>query len=131
MILEAMKHVLVALEQHALHHERGCVYLDPAAATLRAAIAEAEKQEPVAMVVPAEYEDGSYAGHRLQWRGDNEANDFPEGTVFYTDPPAAPLTQLKRIGFYDKENKDLRTEIPLGEDEKFWEAVYVIGGGEK
>jgi hypothetical protein len=45
MIIEAMKHVLVALEQHALHHERGCVYLDPAAVALRVAIAEAEKKQ--------------------------------------------------------------------------------------
>jgi len=46
-------------------------------------------QEPVAIVVAAEYEDGSPAGHRLEWRGRNEQDDFPEGTKFYTTPPAA------------------------------------------
>ena len=48
-------------------------------------------QEPVAIVVAAEYEDGSTAGHRLEWRGRNEANDFPEGTEFYTAPQPVPV----------------------------------------
>jgi hypothetical protein len=48
-------------------------------------------QEPVAIVVVAEYEDGSTAGHRLEWRGRNEANDFPEGTEFYTAPQPVPV----------------------------------------
>jgi DNA-directed RNA polymerase subunit RPC12/RpoP len=48
-------------------------------------------QEPVAIVVAAEYEDGSTAGHRLEWRGRNEANDFPEGTAFYTAPQPVPV----------------------------------------
>lgn len=60
---------------------------------LRAALAQPEP-EPVAIVVAAEYEDGSHAGHRLEWRGRNEANDYPEGTEFYITPPAQrqPLT---------------------------------------
>lgn len=53
---------------------------------LREALAQ-PAQEPVAIVVAAEYEDGSHAGHRLEWRGRNEANDYPEGTEFYTAPP--------------------------------------------
>ncbi len=44
------------------------------------------KQEPVAYVVTAQYEDGSHQGHRLEWRGRNEANDFAEGTALYTHP---------------------------------------------
>jgi hypothetical protein len=52
-------------------------------------------QEPVAIVVAAEYEDGSTAGHRLEWRGRNEANDFPEGTEFYTTPPAPQPVPVK------------------------------------
>jgi hypothetical protein len=48
-------------------------------------------QEPVAIVVAAEYEDGSTAGHRLEWRGRNEANDFPEGTEFYTAAQPVPV----------------------------------------
>jgi hypothetical protein len=43
--------------------------------------------EPVAIVVASEYEDGSYAGNHLEWRGRNEANDFPVGTKLYTTPP--------------------------------------------
>lgn len=60
----------------------------------KAEIAEQPEQKPVAIVVAAEYEDGSHAGHRLEWRGRNEANDYPEGTEFYTAPPPQrkPLT---------------------------------------
>jgi hypothetical protein len=66
---------------------------------LRDAIREAlaaQPAEPVAIVVAATYEDGSHAGHRLEWSGRNEANDFPEGTAFYAAPPApaaVPLTE--------------------------------------
>lgn len=62
-------------------------------AALREALAQPE-QKPVAVVVAAEYEDGSHAGHHLEWRGRNEANDYPEGTEFYTSPPQRkPLTE--------------------------------------
>jgi hypothetical protein len=56
----------------------------------------AQGQEPVAIVVAAEYEDGSPAGHRLDWRGRNEADDFPEGTAFYTTPPKREWVDLTR-----------------------------------
>jgi hypothetical protein len=50
--------------------------------------------EPVAYVVAAQYEDGSHAGHRLEWRGRNEANDLPKGTPLYTHPaPRKPMTR--------------------------------------
>ena len=55
---------------------------------IREARAEQDKQEPAAIVVAAEYEDGSFAGNRLEWKGNNEANDFPQGTAFYTTPPS-------------------------------------------
>jgi hypothetical protein len=70
---------------------------------LKALEAQTAVQEPVAIVVAAEYEDGSTAGHRLEWRGRNEANDFPEGTEFYTTPPAqtaVPLTEGQRSKMY-------------------------------
>jgi hypothetical protein len=46
---QAAWQALEALKAHATHHEHGCVYLDPAADALRAALAEPE-QEPVAVV---------------------------------------------------------------------------------
>lgn len=48
--------------------------------------------EPVAVVVAREYDDGSFAGHHLEWRGRNEADDFPAGTYLYTSPPASTTT---------------------------------------
>jgi len=55
------------------------------------------EQEPVSIVVEAQYEDGSPAGKHLKWRGRNEANDFPEGTEFYTSPPKRePLTEEQK-----------------------------------
>jgi hypothetical protein len=53
------------------------------------------KQEPVAYVVTAQYEDGSHQGHRLEWRGRNEANDFAEGTALYTHP--APQQKPQKL----------------------------------
>lgn len=50
---------------------------------------ESKQAEPVAIVVSRQYEDGSHAGHSLEWRGSNEANDFPEGTELYTYPAVA------------------------------------------
>ena len=63
-----------------------CVAWLNAVQILREALAQPEP-EPVAIVVAAEYEDGSHAGHHLEWRGRNEANDYPEGTKLYTTPP--------------------------------------------
>lgn len=48
-----------------------------------------KQAEPVAIVVSRQYEDGSHAGHLLEWRGRNEADDFPEGTEFYAHPAPA------------------------------------------
>ena len=68
---------------------------------IKEALAQPE-QEPVAVVVAAEFEDGSHAGHRLEWRGRNEANDFPEGTAFYTTPPQRkPLTDQQIVDLCD------------------------------
>ena len=44
---EALKLALEALELHLAHHEHGCVYLDPALAAIKEALAQPE-QEPVA-----------------------------------------------------------------------------------
>jgi hypothetical protein len=68
--------------------------ISKAAAELRRLDALEQAAEPVAYVVAAQYEDGSHAGHRLEWRGRNEANDLPEGTALYTHPaPRKPMTR--------------------------------------
>ena len=41
------------------------------------------QQEPVAVVVAREYDDGSFAGHQLEWRGNNEEDDLPVGAKLY------------------------------------------------
>jgi hypothetical protein len=94
---EAMKRAFeLAREGVQIHNDNSPEYKVCAALL---AIAEAEKQEPVAIVVASQYEDGSHAGNHLEWRGRNEANDFPEGTAFYThpQPKREPLTD-EQIG---------------------------------
>ena len=71
------------------HHQRQSPEAQPAHA------------QPAAIVVAAQYEDGSPAGHRLEWRGCKEANDFPEGTEFYTNPPAALVQEHKELFGYE------------------------------
>ena len=44
---EALKLALEALQLHLVHHEHGCVYLDPAVTAIKKALAQPE-QEPVA-----------------------------------------------------------------------------------
>jgi len=61
------------------------------------------EQEPVAIVVARQYEDGSHAGNHLEWRGRNEANDFPEGTAFYTHPQPKAEQEPKREPLTDEE----------------------------
>ena len=46
---KALKLALEALELHLAHHEHGCVYLDPALAAIKEALAQTE-QEPVAWI---------------------------------------------------------------------------------
>lgn len=69
--------------------------LEHAAGIAQEALAQPE-QKPVAIVVARQYEDGSYAGNHLEWRGRNEANDFPEGTAFYTTSPQ--LKEPEQLG---------------------------------
>ncbi len=83
MSIEAMKLALERIADPRNTHFAGDAQV---VAREALAIAEAEKQEPVAIVVASQYEDGSYAGNHLEWRGRNEANDFAEGTAFYTHP---------------------------------------------
>jgi len=88
---EAAEMALEALEWAWGGEPLGTKEID-AITALREALAQPER-EPVAIVVAAEYEDGSHAGHHLEWRGRNEANDYPEGTKLYTHPPQRkPLT---------------------------------------
>jgi len=107
MSIEAMKQMVEALERLATAQLADGTYADRdckitfAIAAGRQAIAEEEKQEAAAIVVARRYEDGSHAGNHLEWRGRNEANDFPEGTAFYTHPkPKRELLtdeQIKRL----------------------------------
>jgi hypothetical protein len=87
---EAMKLALEALEYRAHGPVSGEKDLtDRAITTLRTAIEQAEKQEPVGEVVqidPADDEDGPHAWVALY-------NDVALGTKFYTTPPAAPVQE--------------------------------------
>jgi hypothetical protein len=76
MSIEAMKLALEALEAHA---DLG-IKSDKAITALRTAIAEAEKQEPVAKYI-GECKDGSLVQLYA---------DVKKGTDFYTTPPAQP-----------------------------------------
>jgi hypothetical protein len=93
-------------------------------------------QEPVAIVVAAEYEDGSTAGHRLEWRGRNEANDFPEGTEFYTAPQPVPVktyhdgkpwpvAPMPWVGLTDEERSTIESEV-LMRGENYPEVLAAI-----
>ena len=37
----------------------------------------------------------------------------------------AEAEKKEHVGFYDAENKDLRQEIPMGEDGDWWQPVYI------
>ena len=75
-MIEAMKQALEALESDYMPAEK----YEEAITSLRQAIAEAEKQEPVAWVCY-----GS-AGKRDIDFEENDINDLPIGTMLYTHP---------------------------------------------
>ena len=76
------------------------------------------EQEPAAIVVASQYEDGSHAGNHLEWRGRNEANDFPEGTAFYTTPQ-----QRTWVGLTDEE---IQLAWKLVERSDFYDCVVPL-----
>ena len=93
MALRSMEDAVVHAKFRRAEH-----YLNPdAIKSLREALAQPES-EPVAIVVAAEYEDGSHAGHHLEWSGRNEANDYSEGTKLYTHPPQHPTETEAEYG---------------------------------
>ena len=48
----------------------------------------------------------------------------PEYIVCAALIQALAQTKHNPVGFYDAENKDLRREIPMGEDGDWWQPVY-------
>ena len=60
---EIMQQALNALKLHLLHHEHGCVYLNPVMYALEAALAQPEQ---------AEYDKFSFCGRVLDWNRKQE-----------------------------------------------------------
>ena len=88
------------------------------------ALADSEQLgEPVAIVVARRYDDGSHAGNQLEWRGRNEANDFPEGTAFYTTPPqseARGFSQQQRTAAEGEDTRRAWVGLTDEEIRKWW-----------
>lgn len=93
MSIEAMKQALVALEQikQKTFHPAKVFAYNPAIITLRQAIAEAEKQEPVAWMMV-----NKTHGHfpSLHWEPQKDWHITWDAIPLYTAPPARkPLTE--------------------------------------
>ena len=124
---EALKLALEALELHLAHHEHGCVYLDPALAAIKEALAQPEQeqsgffsreamkahsdwhvaqpeQEPVAIVhVRPLIRHESIPQTRIEWK-----NGRPVAGPLYTTPPKRqPLTDEEIGNIYRAECIDL------------------------
>ncbi len=106
--IEAMKQALEALELHAKqypHMQKG--YTVDAIASLRQAIAEAEKQEPAMRIDWWPSADTErYVVNMIEW------NRLPVGTLLYT----TPQPQREWVGLTDEEvyplaNKHLHYQI--------------------
>ena len=74
---EIMQQALDALKLHLLHHEHGCVYLNPVMYALEAALAQPEQEELI------QFKDGKWSYVRKPWVGltVNEARDFFESKL--------------------------------------------------
>ena len=91
MSIEAMKQALEALEPQQEHTR---TFKSEAAHALRTAIAEAEKQEPVACVIDGDL----YFHHEIDW--EDLAYQGSGVELLYTTPPAA---QRQWVGLTDAE----------------------------
>ena len=60
---EIMQQALDALKLHLLHHEHGCVYLNPVMYALEAALAQPEQEELI------QFMDGKWSYVRKPWVG--------------------------------------------------------------
>jgi hypothetical protein len=79
MTIETIKLMLDALENHtAIKHPQQAYYRDRAIEAGKTAIAEAEKQEPVAVI--RQYANRSRS---ISW-SDRAISGFPDGTLLYT-----------------------------------------------
>ncbi len=114
--IEAMKQALEALELHAKqypHMQKG--YTVDAIASLRQAIAEAEKQEPAMRIDWWPSADTErYVVNMIEW------NRLPVGTLLYT----TPQPQREWVGLTDEERLEA-AEID-GADEWFWKVCKAI-----
>jgi hypothetical protein len=97
MSVEAMKQALEALEVVPIPLAKGRRALEAAMDTLRQAIEQAEKQEPVAYI---EHHKG---GDNLRWEEVN--HEYAKATPLYTAPP-----QREWIGLTDEEVSETLTE---------------------
>jgi hypothetical protein len=103
MTIEALKQALEALENlQGLCSEEGnfieqlTIWTPEAIYALRTAIAEAEKQEPVAQIIAL----GQYEFPGLEWLSADHSFRAPIGTLLYTTPPAAqpaPVQEPRHI----------------------------------
>jgi hypothetical protein len=99
-MIKAMKQALEALEEY---QAKGAPFMscDAAVAALRAAIAEVEKQEPVAFIAPnGDLRKTTEAKDHWEWGA--------EFTPLYTTPPAA---QRQWVGLTDEEIDEWTPEI--------------------
>ena len=100
MTIEAMKQALEALEAaHPKPYNESVISHVEAITALRTAIAEAEKQEPVAEVVEDDFSK--------QVVGIGRWLKLQNGTKLYTTPPAA---QRQWVGLTEKEIADIWDE---------------------
>ena len=142
MTIEVMKQALQAL-RFALHvgfdessesqikkGDKAVRQHQDAITALRTAIAEAEKQEPVAQIIAL----GQYEFPGLEWLSADHSFRAPIGTLLYTTPPAAHptpdlLNALKRI--VDEPNNTMSDGKALKEIIRIARAAIAKATGEQ
>jgi hypothetical protein len=106
MSIEAMKLALEALENVRSYDKQDLYRLDEDITALRTAIAEAEKQQPVAYVT-------GYYGGRCVIEPLNPAMVMPSGMALYTTPPAATTGKQTPVAYRWKGELFTPSEIEM------------------